>query len=630
MSELMCRSCGGSLVAGDRFCDKCGAVALNGQIPAPRPSQASLRGDDASESQPVSAQAYQSQPFFGHAPGQPAGFLSNATRYLCAAAYLDRRFANDVIWELIASRRAVAPSIGIDIGPVLRHCLRARKIRLIRDITLVAFGLAALFVSTIAAIEFFLVALIIWVITNTKWRQLGFFARCLVAGACVVILAVICNIILFELVGGFLGLVSLLGHASPIAFLAALALAASYVFLTVIAWATQFTYLHIAFRTLNDDLRQGASAPASRYGTTSARSARIAAVEAAQWGNMSLYGGENPFIGSGLAAGDWSIAIELDRARPANGSMTGKGPKGYVPIDPVELHAVIRERLLKLDDPGLPDNERIVGLTVNDAVVGPGELRWESPLLDWSGGLSYSQSSPEAIDALIRHPQAALRYYQRVSVEDQGQAVMSRGRPVVNGIDQGVAVSAFVYLAVEGRMFYLQLVRRALPPVRADYRLIDRMPVRSTSRFLVTTSWWALRSLPEAVILAPANLFQALRIAWRAWWLKREFSPSDGSVVGYFGAQASVRELGAADNFDSYLKRLDFQKYTKIIERLLLDTVLDFLAEKGVDISAFATSASSIINGDVVNVGAIYGGGNQIGGQGNQMSATPARASAAG
>lgn len=73
---------------------------------------------------------------YSHATAPPRNRqepMSNATRYLCAAAYLDRKFATSVIKNLIGSHRAVAPSRGIDLIPIIRHCLRERKMRLARD-----------------------------------------------------------------------------------------------------------------------------------------------------------------------------------------------------------------------------------------------------------------------------------------------------------------------------------------------------------------------------------------------------------------------------------------------------------------------------------------------------------------
>ena len=146
--------------------------------------------------------------------------------------------------------------------------------------------------------------------------------------------------------------------------------------------------------------------------------------------------------------------------------------EALIQIDPVDLHRHIRERLQGLNDPRLPENERVTGLTVSDRVVGSGLLSEENALFDKSLKTPYSHASREAVEALMRHPQARLRYYQQVSVSDEGPDVMSRGRRVIESVDQEVAVSAFVYAAVEGGMFYLQFVLTALPPIDQKYRLI--------------------------------------------------------------------------------------------------------------------------------------------------------------
>jgi hypothetical protein len=66
-------------------------------------------------------------------PGAPAG-VSETTRYLCAAAYLDKRFADAVIDDVLYQEyRAVAPSYGVDLAPVICHALEARRRRLVRD-----------------------------------------------------------------------------------------------------------------------------------------------------------------------------------------------------------------------------------------------------------------------------------------------------------------------------------------------------------------------------------------------------------------------------------------------------------------------------------------------------------------
>jgi hypothetical protein len=62
---------------------------------------------------------------------------TEASRYLSAAAYLDRRFADRVVERVLRERhRAVAPSYGVDLHAVVRHCLAARRHRFVRALVL--------------------------------------------------------------------------------------------------------------------------------------------------------------------------------------------------------------------------------------------------------------------------------------------------------------------------------------------------------------------------------------------------------------------------------------------------------------------------------------------------------------
>jgi hypothetical protein len=62
---------------------------------------------------------------------------TETTRLMCAAAYLDGTFAQDVVEEIIEERhRAVQIPPGVDIAPVAKHCLAARRQKTIRDLIL--------------------------------------------------------------------------------------------------------------------------------------------------------------------------------------------------------------------------------------------------------------------------------------------------------------------------------------------------------------------------------------------------------------------------------------------------------------------------------------------------------------
>ena len=70
---------------------------------------------------------------------------SETTRLLCIAAHVDDRFTRQVANKIVTeSRRALVPSVGMDLGTVLSHCFAARRRQIIRDTLITALLLAAL------------------------------------------------------------------------------------------------------------------------------------------------------------------------------------------------------------------------------------------------------------------------------------------------------------------------------------------------------------------------------------------------------------------------------------------------------------------------------------------------------
>jgi phage gp45-like len=107
-----------------------------------------------------------------------------------------------------------------------------------------------------------------------------------------------------------------------------------------------------------------------------------------------------------------------------------------------------------------------------------------------------------------------------------------------------------------------------------------------------------------------------------------EIKSANDYVYTDIGARISVREFGGSAAARTYIQVLDTIKYNKVIQRLVLDTVLDFLSEKGVDTSAYQESASAIITNSFTihgNVGAMATGSHgQAKGHVKGSSAGPA------
>jgi hypothetical protein len=633
---VTCNACGTPLGENDLFCGECGNQLVPVD-PATAPQQLSSVAPAMNSSLSQHPHAYRapretsfaprtvvprvstpsySGGFFGHSMRRPPGPLSNATRYLCAAAYISSWFANTVTSELVGSHRAVAPSRGIDLEPIIRHCLKARRLQLIRDVILCVLLFLGLITAQLPLILILVAAFFFGLLprATAKRRSFGHQLRTgAMAGVGVMIFALAVGLLILYLLsrslfnsydspGGGLP-VSSLGRSLGV-------VGVWWLIYAVLVAATLVRYSYVRNRTLGQWLSPGAQAPPFTRSTELVE-ARIDEVNSAQHGNLTLYGGEDPFIGAGITPftlptqedRDWSIAIELNReGAPRN--LFGSGPQGRARIDPVELHDVLRRRLLQLNDDGLPENERVTALTVDHYVVGGGQLRWDGPLIDQQKRIPFSEVSPEAIPALIRSPQAGLRYYQRVSVSDEGQVVLAGGLPVIGASDQGIVVSAFVYAAVEGHMFYLQFVPASLGPILDEYRAIDRLPKITSGKFLAKVAMDTARTAFRDLWHAPLGVVET----WRQTRTERrsfaqELTHADDYVYADVGANISVRELGARALPRTYIQRLDINKYTQIIERLIIETVLDFLVAKGVDTAAYRASAQAIYNSGVVITG---------------------------
>jgi hypothetical protein len=382
VSQPACGRCGTLFMDDHLYCGECGspradveaqpereastaakapaAVRAATPVPAPRAPGAWPGGQDDAEGRfPAAHDATQSgEAFFSHeiAPPPAAGVMSNSTRYLCAAAYLSPQFANRVIDHLVASHRAVAPSRGIDIEPIVRHCLKARRMQLTRDILLSLLLLAGLVLVTLPLIALLVVAFFLGFSRGANWGRLSVEKRRVawMAGAAVIGLIVAVLVVVY--------IVSALASPSPYGSGPALPLPSLFpVPLLVILGLAYFAlvggtlsrYVYVRDLTLVEWLSPGAASPPFDPQSKLVES-RISEVSRAQRGNLTLYDLEDPFIGTGITPFNvrrddervWSIAMELNR-RGAKRLLPGAAPRGEVHVDPVELHSALRRRLLE-------------------------------------------------------------------------------------------------------------------------------------------------------------------------------------------------------------------------------------------------------------------------------------------
>ncbi|GAA3014798.1 hypothetical protein [Streptosporangium longisporum] len=537
--------------------------------------------------------------------------MQNSTRYLCAGAYLDDHFRDRVLREVLDDPyRAVPPSHGgFDLLPVVLHCLRAERLLLVRDVVVsVLLTAACLLASSIGGIVLSLM-LLAALFTLPRMRRLPLGQRIvsvlvlqfLITLPLTLVFSVIT--VLRFLTASYQPSFDVNGTVTPVA--------SDHPLLSLLllfcAFAVALGYRVVWHFTLRVMLKPGATA--GRIDEAPRFADRLAYIDRAQWGNITLYGNEYPFVGAGDVQRSWSIVVELDRLKGEKGDPHhGTRPRAH--IDPVDLHAFVRTRLLEMRDAVEFPGERVERLHISDQlavrgvftrtewpnVTGPRSWREQGhPLIDPDTGLPRFSAGKETVDAVIRNPQGGIRHYQRVTVTAEAPEIRDGDVQLAPAEDQEVVVSAFIHLAVEGRMLYTQCVVTVLPPVRDDFQ-IDRLFSLGDAALVGAAFEHAGLKLVADVMFAPARL---VRTAYQAMRRSRSAANPAAFLLYPFGSRFSVRELGAAHRTDRFMQRLDAVKYSRIIEQRLTEAVVDYLEAFGVETSGYRQQATSVIDHSV-------------------------------
>jgi hypothetical protein len=522
--------------------------------------------------------------------GQPAP--KGATRYLCCGAELDEEFANKTLRELfVQPKRAIAPSYGIDLVPIVKHCVKARRRRTVRDLALLAVAVVELVLFPVPTA---IAALAVTLARDAEARVLG-----LVLGAGLAAAG------LWAIVGRpaptpraewrtFSGDLwralnwGLFGHFEL--FLVSLAIAYG---LTVAIRYGEWYYAQwlvgheLSDETFHPERTQVVLRPWMQR--------RLEEIAVQQYSNVTLYlhGSETPaFVGSGALGRWWSFSFSLKpRADDAAARL-----RGLQPFTPVDLHRHIETHMRELRRPEQGLAYSLPGLDLEYHLFAPGWARDDGlpHHLRWPGG----QIPRDEIERIVNGPPGSLRHYKCLSAEWQ------------NG---EMVVTTFLHLAMEGRSLYIEFTPCALAPINGRYKDVD---VHKMPRF---EDLWPefLRSLREglpALYGAPRHLidtYEAPRLERYRYERSERRVKRQRSIIDY-GTHLSVRELASLSEpkpalqlFDAehhlltprrHGQLLDTEKYTKTIATQVLDAVLEFLEARDLDTAEFEARRTEVLN----------------------------------
>ena len=299
---------------------------------------------------------------------------------------------------------------------------------------------------------------------------------------------------------------------------------------------------------------------------------RLSSLENAVQGNTTIYGDYSPFYGSGNRTGSWSFALDILRA--AEG-------KAAQPFNAQEIHDFVlgEVRAVGLARVGVEDRVFVDG---RDLVGDPRFI--QHPLSPPSLNVP-----PDLVRSLRIRPEDKVRPYACFYVKGWGGQLVS---------------STYLRFVVTRRHLFVEATGCLLPPIKEKYQKMDR--VASRPRISESVQMGAVEILltPFRLLLAPWLLLsfmaRPLNQFWHTWKQQREIT-REGAFN--YGAIFSPREALADRNFQRYFQQLDSAQYTKIVEKNIFQSLVDFLDDHGIDTSELVERQTTILNNGVYVTG---------------------------
>jgi hypothetical protein len=320
---------------------------------------------------------------------------------------------------------------------------------------------------------------------------------------------------------------------------------------------------------------------------------RLAAIAEHQHGNVTVYSGFSPFVGSGFEVGGWSFSINVRRGRE---ELTGlRAAPAEFTVG--ELYDAVTRRFARLD---------VRGLSITDQLYAHGrDVRRDRQVLPDP----FQRPRGELpLDDLRRYrdtvSSSSVRYYLTLRVEAwDGELVVStflRFRRISESLF--VECSHFLLPPVTEKLHHIDRFT-AMPNIKEMVALFVRSVLRSALLFLLL-GWllnlWRLALRPISRVLKQRS--ERMTIA------------SDASFD--YGAPPTVRERYTATEYRRYFQKLDQEMYAKTVERTLFEVISSFLDDRGIDTSALEERQSMVLNNGVIVTGGTLAADNVVAGTG--------------
>ncbi len=289
--------------------------------------------------------------------------------------------------------------------------------------------------------------------------------------------------------------------------------------------------------------------------------------------NAVVYSGYSPFVGMGSNLNAWSFAIDTSKGKTEHGAQLSPSV-----FQVSELYRQLQQDVTNLG---------IKGLKIEDKIFVNGQdIRDDKRFLANPYARPYTQVDPRLVGEISEHPTQDIRHYQCIQITSwSGELILS----------------IFLRFSKAGKNLFVEANYSLLKPVHEAYRRIDNVEASFTLRKFLEVAGKALLPAVFLWIFSPFILWGRIMSAWdRTIKKSRKHREISENPAFDYGAVSSLREAASSRNYHRHFQYLDKEMYVKIIEKQILESIIEFLDAKNIDITDLRERQEVILNHGVI------------------------------
>ena len=169
-----------------------------------------------------------------------------------------------------------------------------------------------------------------------------------------------------------------------------------------------------------------------------------------------------------------------------------------------------------------------------------------------------------------------------------------------------LALSYYLRCSRRGNTLFVETKRFILTPLADAFRVVDQTTSLELKEQLGLILAGAVAS-PFLLVASPFWFYGELSRLWQEWRgheSKERKKLIEKNPLFNYGAVVSLRQALGSGEYRHYFQKMDGDLFNKALEREVLDSLVSFLDERGIDTSDLKERQTTILNSGVI----VHGG----------------------